>query len=302
MELPVLTRPLGGPSPLEARLAAGEFVVASEVSPPRRPRLTGFIRRARRLGRFAVALTVTNNHAARPRLESLVAAYILRLHGIDPIWVVNTRDRNRLAISSQILAAGVLGVQNVLCVKGDPIEKGPDPEAKAVHDLSTLDLIRLFAEQKAEGHRFFVGAAVDVTSGPAEKAFRQARRRVEAGADFIQTQPVFELGPIAELAARLRDLGERRPYLIAGLMPVLDVQDIGRVERNLGIPVPASVRERLARASDPRAAGLELLTELVAGLRRTEGIHGVNVMLFDQTDHMVEGILACLGHRAEAAS
>ena len=98
MELPVLTRPLGEPSPLEARLAAGEFVVASEVSPPRRPRLTGFIRRARRLGRFAAALTVTNNHAARPRLESLVAAYILRLHGIDPIWVVNTRDRNRLAI------------------------------------------------------------------------------------------------------------------------------------------------------------------------------------------------------------
>ena len=302
MELPVLTRPLGEPSPLEARLAAGEFVVASEVSPPRRPRLTGFIRRARRLGRFAAALTVTNNHAARPRLESLVAAYILRLHGIDPIWVVNTRDRNRLAIRSQILAAGVLGVQNVLCVRGDPIEKGSDPEAKAVHDLSTLDLIRLFAEQKAEGHRFFIGAAVDVTSGPVDKAFKQARRRVEAGADFIQTQPVFELGPIAELAARLRDLGERRPYLIAGLMPVLNLGDIGRVERNLGIPVPASVRERLARTSDPRGAGLELLAELVAGLRRTEGIHGVNVMLFDQTDHMVEGILACLGHRAEAAS
>ncbi len=302
MELPVLTRPLGEPSPLEARLAAGEFVVASEVSPPRRPRLTGFIRRARRLGRFAAALTVTNNHAARPRLESLVAAYILRLHGIDPIWVVNTRDRNRLAIRSQILAAGVLGVQNVLCVRGDPIEKGSDPEAKAVHDLSTLDLIRLFAEQKAEGHRFFIGAAVDVTSGPVDKAFKQARRRVEAGADFIQTQPVFELGPIAELAARLRDLGERRPYLIAGLMPVLNLGDIGRVERNLGIPVPSSVRERLARTSDPRGAGLELLAELVAGLRRTEGIHGVNVMLFDQTDHMVEGILACLGHRAEAAS
>lgn len=297
-----MARPQSTPSPLEARLAAGQFIVASEVSPPRRPRLTSFIRRARRLGRFAVALTVTNNHAARPRLESLVAAYILRLHGLDPIWVVNTRDRNRLAIRSQILAAGVLGVQNVLCVKGDPIEKGSDPEAKAVHDLSTLDLIRLFAEQKAEGHRFFIGGAVDVTSAPAEKAFRLARRRVEAGADFLQTQPVFELGPVAELAARLRTLGDRRPYLIAGLMPVLDPEDIGRVERNLGIPVPASVRERLARAADPRAAGLELLAELVAGLRRIEGVHGINVMLFDQTDHMVESILACLESRAEAAS
>ncbi len=302
MEGPVLARPLSTPSPLELRLAAGEFVVASEVSPPRRARLTSFIRRARRLGRFAVALTVTNNHAARPRLESLVAAYILRLHGLDPIWVVNTRDRNRLAIKSQILAAGVLGVQNVLCVKGDPIEKGADPDARAVHDLSTLDLIRLFAEQKAEGHHFFIGGAVDVTSAPVERAFRLARRRVETGADFLQTQPVFELGPIAELAARLRSLPDRRPYLIAGLMPVLDPDDIGRVERNLGIPVPAPVRERLTRAADPRAAGLELLADLVAGLRRTEGVHGINVMLFDQTDHMVESILACLGTRAEAAS
>lgn len=302
MEGPVLARPPGTPSPLEARLAAGEFVIASEVSPPRRARLTSFIRRARRLSRFAVALTVTNNHAARPRLESLVAAYVLRLHGIDPIWVVNTRDRNRLATRSQILAAGVLGVQNVLCVKGDPIEKGPDPEARAVHDLSTVELIGLFAEQKAEGHRFFVGGAVDVTSGPVDKAFRLARRRVEAGADFLQTQPVFEVEPIAELADRLRQLADRRPYLIAGLMPVLHPEDIGRVERNLGIPVPATVREVLDRARDPREAGFKLLADLVAGLRRIDGVHGVNVMLFDQTDHMVEGILACLGTRAEAAS
>ncbi len=302
MEGPVLTRPLSTPSPLEARLAAGEFVIASEVSPPRRARLSSFIRRARRLGRFAVALTVTNNHAARPRLESLVAAYVLRLQGIDPIWVVNTRDRNRLALKSQILAAGLLGVQNVLCVKGDPIEKGPDPEARAVHDLSTVELIGLFAQQKAEGHHFFVGGAVDVTSAPVEKAFRLARRRVESGADFLQTQPVFELGPIAELAERLRLLGNRRPYLIAGLMPVLDLEDIGRVERNLGIPVPASVRETLARAADPREAGFKLLADLVAGLRRIDGVDGVNVMLFDQTDHMVESVLACLGTRAEAAS
>jgi 5,10-methylenetetrahydrofolate reductase len=265
-------------SRLATDLAAGRFVVTGEVAPPASARLGAFFRRASAISRFARAITVTNNHGGVAQLGSLTASGFLVRRGIEPIWVCITRDENRLALESDLISAEALDVRNILCLRGDRFAEGV--AAKEVHDLGTLGLIRLAAARRDAGSPFFVGAAVDLTSVPADRAAEQAARRAEAGAEFLLTQPVYEAERVAAFLDALRPRLSRPVYLLPGMMPLLSRDAVARVPSRLRIVIAEHILHRIADADDPKCEGLALFAETLRDLRSIRGVNGVNLMLF----------------------
>lgn len=262
-------------SRLAADLAAGRFVVTGEVSPPTSARLGAFFRRSEAICRFGRAITVTNNHGGTPRLSSLVASSFLTRRGIEPIWVCVTRDQNRLGLEADLISAEALGVRNVLCLRGDSPQG-----AREVHELSTLGLIRLAATRRDAGAPLHVGAAVDLNSVPSEKAAEQAIRRAEAGAEFLLTQPVYEVDRVREFLGAVAGRLPRPIHLIVGLMPLLSRDAVLRVPQRLKIDIAEHVLKRIAESEDPKAEGLAVFAETLSELRMLRGVSGANLMLF----------------------
>ncbi|MDW8253282.1 MAG: methylenetetrahydrofolate reductase [Chloroflexota bacterium] len=287
-----MSGPLRAVSRLAADLAAGRFVVTSEVVPPASARLGAFFRRAAALSRFARAITVTNNHGGTAQLGSLTAAGLLVRQGIEPIWVCITRDQNRLAIESDLISAEALDVRNILCLRGDEFPEGV--KAKPVHDLGTFGLIRLVAARRDAGAPFFVGAAVDLNSVPAERAAEQAARRVEAGAEFLLTQPVYEAERVEAFLEALRPRLSRPVWLLPGMMPLLSRDAVERVPGRLRIVIAEHILSRIREAADPKREGLAVFAETLRALRSIRGVHGVNLMLFGFRPDIAEEVRATI--------
>ncbi|MFN8534600.1 MAG: methylenetetrahydrofolate reductase [Dehalococcoidia bacterium] len=279
-------------SRLAADLAAGRFVVTGEVAPPASARLGAFFRRASAVSRFARAITVTNNHGGAAQLGSLTAAGFLVRHGIEPIWVCTTRDQNRLSLESDLISAEALDVRNLLCLRGDRFAEGVT--AKEVHDLGTLGLIRLAAARRDAGAPLFVGGAVDLNGSSLDLATDQATRRVEAGADFLLTQPVYESERVAAFIDRLGPKLTRPVRLLIGMMPLLSRDAVERVPGRLRIAIADHVLVRIADAADPKQEGLAVFAETLRDIRSIRGVHGVNLMLFGFKPEIAEEVHAVI--------
>jgi methylenetetrahydrofolate reductase (NADPH) len=279
-------------SRLAADLAAGRFVVTGEVVPPASARLGAFFRRAAAISRFARAITVTNNHGGTAQLGSLTASGFLVRQGIEPIWVCITRDQNRLAIESDLISAEALDVRNILCLRGDQFPE--NVAAKPVHDLGTFGLIRLAAAKREAGAPFFIGAAIDLNSVPADRAAEQAARRVEAGAEFLMTQPVYEAERVAAFLDALRPRLSRPVSLMPGMMPLLSRDAVERVPGRLRTVIAEHILQRIRTAADPKREGLAVLAETLRDLRAIRGVGGVNLMLFGFRPDIAEEVHATI--------
>src|SRR6058998_887170 len=212
-------------SHLRERLEAGKFVITTEMKPPKGTDLSQFLYTAALLKDKVHAVNVTDNQRAIMRLSSLGGATLLIREGLEPILQVTCRDRNRLALQSDLLAAWVLGIKNVLVMTGDPVEAGDHPMAKPVFDLGSTSLLNLIAQLNAgsdgaehplEGKSdFFCGATVNPCLEPLEPELQRFAEKVEAGARFFQTQAIYDL----EAFARFIEFARRLPvYIIAGLI------------------------------------------------------------------------------------
>lgn len=263
-------------------------MVTGEITPPTTARLGAFFRRAEAVSRFARSITVTNNHGGVARLDSLAACGFLVRRGIEPLWVAVTRDKNRLALESDLLAAEALDVRNMLCLRGDTFPPGSD--IRAVHDTNTLGLIRMAARQRDAGAPLHVGAAIDLTSLPTAKAVEMAVRRVDAGAEFLLTQPVYEAERVAAFLDAVESRLSRPPHLIVGMMPLLSRDAVERVPKRLRIEIADHIVGRIAHADDPKTAGLDVFSETLRELRALPGVHGVNLMLFGFTAEIAEEV------------
>jgi methylenetetrahydrofolate reductase (NADPH) len=276
-------------SQLQSRLRAGEFVVTAEITPPVSTDPAEFLKRALPLKGLATAINVTDGAGAKVHMSSLAAAHFLAQSGIEPIFQMTCRDRNRLALQGDIIGAAALGIHNILILGGDDPKAGDQPEAKAVHDVDSKGLLAMAHRMRSEKKLppgteiqgkldLFLGVA-DVPTDPApdwKPASLQAK--AAAGADFVQTQFSMDIEVVRRYAARLRENGVSLPILI-GIAPIPSVKSARWMREKLfGTRIPDSIVERLEKAADPKAEGLKICIELLQQLAEIPGIGGAHVM------------------------
>jgi len=292
-------------SRLERLLHQGRFCVTAEVVPPRSADGSAVTAQARALVGYADAVNLTDNPTSAAHMTPVAGAALVAAAGLEPIVQITTRDRNRLGITSDLLGAWALGARNVLCLTGDPPGIGDHPGANAVYDVTVLDLVALVASLRSEG-RLLSGAAIEsppryfvgVADVPLAKNydFSRIEQKAERGADFVQTQIVFDVDAFGDWAERARERGLlERMFVLAGVAVPKGAQTARYMRKHLlGVVVPDRVIERLDQAGpDALEEGVRLTQEVVAGLRAIPGIAGIHVMGLGQIEPVRRVIAAC---------
>jgi len=267
---------------LRESLESGQFVITTELEPPKGTDLTDFLAAAARLKGKVHGVNVTDNQRATMRLSSVGGASALVREGLEAILQLTCRDRNRIALQSDLLTAWVLCVRNVITMTGDPVDVGDHPMAKPVFDISSAALLetigKLNSGQDAVGNAlegktdFFCGATVNPCIEPLEPELKRFEEKIAAGARFFQTQAIYDLDAFGRFMkiARSRSL-----YIIAGLIPLRSVKMADFLNEKVpGITVPRELIDRLSKSPDPVETGLEIASEIVKELRTVcQGIH-----------------------------
>jgi methylenetetrahydrofolate reductase (NADPH) len=281
-------------------LAAGHFAVTVEVGPPRGPDPEPLRRKAGLVKGIADAYNVTDNQTAVVRMSSIAASRLLLDEGLEPVAQMVCRDRNRIAIQSDLLGAWALGVRNCLCLSGDHQRAGAHgklaghPGAKNIYDVDSIQLVSILKGLRddcvqAGGDAidapasFLIGAAWTPLAPPVE--FRTARlcKKVDAGADFVQTQAVYDVARFSAAVERARDAGlTDRVAILAGVIVPRSGRMLEYVDANVpGVEVPRRLIERMSSASDRKAEGIEITLELIEALREVPGVRGVHVQAIE---------------------
>jgi methylenetetrahydrofolate reductase (NADPH) len=274
---------------LQSRLNSGQFVVTAEITPPVSTDPAEFLRRALPLKGLATAINVTDGAGAKVHLSSMAAAHFLVQSGLEPIFQMTCRDRNRIALQGDLLGAAALGIHNILVLAGDDPKAGDQPDAKPVYDLDSRALISLARKMSDEGvlpsgtaiekkPELFIGAA-DVPADPAPGWTPKGLiAKAQAGAHFVQTQFCMDMGLVRRYASRLRELDFRLPILI-GIAPIPSARSARWMREKLfGTVIPDAIVERLERAQDARAEGRRICVEILQQLAEIPGIAGAHVM------------------------
>ncbi|MCS7261506.1 MAG: methylenetetrahydrofolate reductase, partial [Anaerolineae bacterium] len=223
-------------SNLERVLKAGHFAVTGELGPPKNHDANVIRRKAELLKGCVDAVNITDNQTAIVRMSSIAAGVILIQENMDPVIQMTCRDRNRLGMQSDLLGAAALGIKNVLCLTGDHQSFGNHPTAKNVHDLDSIQLVRMVKDMRDEsrfqcgeeipggGPRFFIGAAANPFGDPFEFRPYRLAKKVAAGADFIQTQLIYDIPRFHEFMKRVVDMGlHEKVFILAGVGPLKSV-------------------------------------------------------------------------------
>ena len=274
---------------LQARLQSGDFVVTAEITPPVSTDPAEFLSRAMPLKGLATAVNVTDGAGAKVHLSSLAAAHFLVQNGIEPIFQMTCRDRNRLALQGDILGAEALGIRNMLMLAGDDPKAGDQPEAKPVFDLDSRKLLAM-ADQMRRTRKLPSGTAIagklDIVLGAADVPIdpppgwepKSLRAKIEAGADFVQTQFCMDTAVVRRYAACLSQAGIKAPILI-GVAPIPSARSARWMREKLfGTLIPDAIVSRLEKAADPKREGRRICIEVLQELADTPGIAGAHVM------------------------
>ena len=275
-------------SRLERVLNEHGFAVTAEVVPPRNADGDAVRSQARALVGYADAANVTDSPTSSAHMSAVAGSALVASEGVEPVLQIACRDRNRIAITGDLLGAWALGARNVLCLTGDPVAAGDEPQARSVHDMTVLDLVR-FTVGLREGSvrlgehpvdpapRYFVGVA-DVPLAPDYDPAR-LEEKADAGADFVQTQIVYDVEALGEWADSVRSRGLLdRMSVLVGVAPPTAASARFMREHLPGVVVPDAVVSRLDAAEDPSEEGVRLTVEIVQALRGIQGIAGVHVM------------------------
>jgi methylenetetrahydrofolate reductase (NADPH) len=279
-------------------LACGGFVVTGEIVPPRAGTAESVTDHARGLVGYVDAVNITDNPTASAHMSPLAGVAFAARAGLEPTVQMTVRDRNRLGLAADLLGAWALGARNVFCLTGDPMHVGDDPGAPAVGDLTVAGLIEMARSLRDEGTlgpggaaiadppRFTIGAAEVPFADPYDPARLEAK--LDAGADLVMTQIVYDAERLGVWADRIRPLGVfERVKVIVGVTPLRSAAQARFMDQRLpGVSVPASVVEALDAAGDGAAeVGLDQAVELVEAVRAIDGVSGVHIMAMgrDQT-------------------
>ncbi len=263
-------------------LERGEFVVTGEVAPPLGTDLSAMKAAVQTVGPYCHALNVTDNQGATLHLSSLAASRVVLDMGYEPIFQQTCRDRNRLALQSDLLAAWTLGLRNLLAVTGDDPRSGDHPHAKGVFDLDSTQLAAI-ARGMNEGHDmigreldgatdFLIGGAMFPEAEPWDIQLARAQRKVESGVRFFQTQAIFDMAKLERAVEALRPMGVK---VIAGVLLLRSPRAIDFINRKLaGLMVPDHIADRIRRADNPAEEAITLASEQVRQIREiADGVH-----------------------------
>lgn len=300
-------------SRLELALRAGKFAVTAELNPPDSADPQDVYEAAQPLGEVADSINATDASGANCHMSSLGISALLVRAGYGVVYQVSCRDRNRIAIQGDVLGAAAMGVRNVLCLTGDGVGVGDQPGARPVFDFDSVSLLRAIRTMRDDGvflsgrkitrpPRLFLGAAENPCVAPHDWRPDRLAKKVEAGADFIQTNYIYDMPLFEKFMNRVRDLGlDKRVFILAGVGPIASARAARWMRSNVpGIHIPDSVIERIEKASDPAEEGKQLCVELIQQLREVKGVAGVHVMAY-RREHQVSEIILRSGVRAGRA-
>ncbi|MGH3752857.1 MAG: methylenetetrahydrofolate reductase [Pseudonocardiaceae bacterium] len=287
--------PATSPGRLRRALESGRFVVTAEIGPPRGADPGAIGSKADLLRGWVDAANVTDNQSAHVRLSSLAGSLLAHAAGVEPVMQLTCRDRNRIALQSDLLSAAALGIPNILLLTGDHPRFGDHPDAKAVFDLDGVQLVWTARTMRDHGRllsgrtvdpapHWLIGTVENPFSPPASFRARRLAKKVAAGAEFVQTQFVFDLGIFERFMADVRDLGtDQRCGVIAGVGPVRSLRALEYLRTKVpGIHVPDAMVRRLRGVPAGRVAeeGMQICVEIIQRLTGISGVAGAHVMAF----------------------
>ncbi|MCX5799081.1 MAG: methylenetetrahydrofolate reductase [Proteobacteria bacterium] len=283
-------------SNLERVLKSGAFAVTSECGPPRGADPEVIRKKGAYLKGYVDAVNVTDNQTSVVRMSSFSSSLILKEMGFDPVMQMVCRDRNRIAIQSDILGAAALGIKNILCLSGDHQTFGDHPTAKNVFDIDSMQLIQCVRQMTEEGKflsgeeikgrpDLFVGCAENPFADPFEIRAMRLAKKVKAGAQFVQTQSVFHIEKFEKWMEMVRDLGvHEKVYILAGITPMKSI-GMARYMKNSvpGMDVPDELIERMKETPKEKQAeeGIKICVETIERVRAIKGVAGVHIMAIE---------------------
>jgi len=290
-------------SNLEKVFAAGEFAVTGELGPPRGADAEIIRKKAEYLKGIVDSVNVTDNQTAVVRMCSTAVCRLLLDIGLEPNLQMVCRDRNRIAIQSDLLGASALGIKNVLCLSGDHQKFGDHPQAKNVFDIDSMQLIATVKKMRDEGKlindhelegvpKFFIGAAANPFGDPFEFRVTRLAKKIDAGVDFIQTQCIYNMDKFRTWVKQANDQGlTEKCYLMAGITPLKSV-GMARYMQKLvpGLDVPEEYITRLKGVEKKKQAaeGIQIAIEQIQEMKEMQGIAGVHVMAIEWEERVEE--------------
>ena len=288
-------------SNLQKICQSGAFVVTSELGPPKSAETVVVRKKTAYLKSVSDAANITDNQTAIVRMSSIAAATLCLQDGFEPVIQVTCRDRNRIAIQSDLLGAWALGIRNVLCLSGDHMRGGNHPQARPVYDVDSMNLISIVrgmdagkfqnGEEIKPAPQFFVGAVENPFAPPYEFRPFRLKKKAEAGAQFIQTQMIFNVPRFKDFMKKVVDLGlHEKMYILAGVGPIKTAGAAKYMRDQVpGMDVPNEIVERMeaagkgiedkkAKTEATRQEGIKICVELIQQMREIPGIAGVHIM------------------------
>jgi len=289
------------PGRLERVLRAGGFVVTSELAPPDSADAEEVFKRARVFDGYVDAINATDGSGANCHMSSVAVCALLVRIGYAPIMQISCRDKNRIAIQGDILGGAAMGVCNMLALSGDGVQAGDHPQAKPVFDLDSVSLLNIATTMRDLSHfqsgrkltaapKVFFGAAENPCVPPLEHRAHRLAKKVAAGAQFIQTQYVYDMDMFKQFLRHVEDLGLlNKVFLLPGVGPFKTAKGAEWMRNNVpGMHVPDALIKRLSGAQDQAAEGRQICIDLMQQMAELPGVHGVHVMAYRQEESVAE--------------
>jgi methylenetetrahydrofolate reductase (NADPH) len=282
-------------STLEKVLEAGEFAVTGELGPPKGTDVEVVTKKAEHVRGVVDAVNVTDNQTSIVRMSSIATSALLVQMGLEPVMQMVTRDRNRIAIQSDIFGASALGIRNMLCLSGDHQIFGNQKDAANVFDIDSIQLINVVKTLRDEGHilgdedplqgdvKIFIGAAANPFADPFEFRVVRLAKKARAGVDFIQTQCIYDMDRFKTWMRKVRERGlHEKIHILGGVTPLKSGGMARYMAKNVaGISIPDPIIKRMVEAKEPAQEGIKICVEQIAQLREIEGVHGVHIMAIE---------------------
>ena len=288
-------------SRLEKVLEAGHFAVTGELGPPRGANVDVIRKKAGFLRGIVDAVNITDNQTGVVRMSSWAACLLAIQEGLEPNFQMVCRDRNRLAMQSDILGAYAHGVRNILCLSGDHQQFGDHPLTKGVYDIDSIQLIHIVKKMREEGKflndveidappRMFIGAAANPFAEPFAWRVHRLANKVQAGADFVQTQCIYDMTRFREWLHQANEMGlTEKVHLLAGLTPLKSGGMARYMAKNVsGILMPEAIIDRIVKAPKAAEEGIKMCVEQIEELKEMKGVRGVHIMAIEWEHKVAE--------------
>jgi len=278
-------------SNLEKVFEAGKFAVTAEIGPPQSANPEPLTHHAKMMKGYADAFNLTDNQTAVVRLSSIASAVFIMREGLEPVIQMTCRDRNRIALQSDLFGATALGVKNVLCLTGDHHIFGNEKGAKGVFDFDSVVELKVFNDLRTTGKQVggeeikdppktYLGCAENPFATPYEWRATRLAKKVAAGADFCQTQAIFDMDMFEKWMDEVRSRGlDKKIHILAGVIPVKSAGAARYMKNKVpGMIVPKEIVDRMKNAKDAKEEGIKLCVEQIETLKNMKGVHGVHIM------------------------